>query len=370
MAVALAQPAQPELRRIDWRELMKKKNKVFLLIVSQCLCLYLLAGCQNVVATKSTTTLYTPTAITLPSETSTPLIKYQLTYISNCEYGFECMNAVDIGCLDTSTPCMGEQQVLFKIPGNEETPRIPIETASWSPDGKKVALEVVGEQGKMDIFVGDWNGKNWMNLTASPGYDEFNPNWSVDGKSVTYLAEFGDDASFIRVLSTNLMEQKTTQLLNPLTISFPFIEYIDWSPDGNRVVFTHSDGHGYEQIYLADIDGSNVRRITNRTESHFGPKFSPDGKWIMDNRDSVIGMAISNIYLLRVDGSDEHAITQDDIGLKWGQAWLPYGNWIAYTLSIENYSDIYLVDTDSLRQIRVTDHYGDETGPSWRIVLP
>jgi len=345
---------------------MKKRNKLLLLIISQCFCFYLLVSCQNITAT---TTFSTPTAIPLPSETSTPLIKYQLTYISNCEYGFECMNAVDIGCLDTSTPCMGEQQVLFKIPGNEETPRIPIRTASWSPDGKKVALVASGERG-MDIFVGDWNGENWVNLTVSPGYDEFNPNWSVDGKSVTYLAEFGDVASLIRVLSTNLMEQKTTQLLNPLTVSFPYIEYIDWSPDGNRVVFTQSDNYGYSQIYLADIDGSNVRQITNRTESHFDPKFSPDGKWIMDNRDSVIGMAISNIYLLRVDGSDEHAITQDDIGLKWGQAWLPDGNWIAYTLSIENHSDIYLVNTDSLQTIRVTDHYGNETGPSLRVVLP
>ncbi|HEY2824651.1 MAG TPA: hypothetical protein VGI83_03810, partial [Gemmatimonadales bacterium] len=42
-----------------------------------------------------------------------------------------------------------------------------------------------------------------------------------------------------------------------------------------RIAFTYQD-----DIWTADADGSNARRLTANVARDFGPRFSPDGQWI------------------------------------------------------------------------------------------
>lgn len=59
------------------------------------------------------------------------------------------------------------------------------------------------------------------------------------------------------------------------------------SPDGSTVAFTRQGGE--QGLYLIDIDGSNERLIFSGRDLLFGPKFSPDGQYIVfergDNKD-------------------------------------------------------------------------------------
>jgi len=55
---------------------------------------------------------------------------------------------------------------------------------------------------------------------------------------------------------------------------FPVLEP-DWSPDGTRIVFGY-DHEGFRGIYVIDVDGSNLRKLTNnRFEEEF-PAWRPD----------------------------------------------------------------------------------------------
>ena len=46
-----------------------------------------------------------------------------------------------------------------------------------------------------------------------------------------------------------------------------------WSPEGDKLVFTHSVGaqFGHQQIYTMNPDGTGITRITHTNDESFGP---------------------------------------------------------------------------------------------------
>ncbi|MGD8412665.1 MAG: S9 family peptidase [Candidatus Latescibacterota bacterium] len=58
------------------------------------------------------------------------------------------------------------------------------------------------------------------------------------------------------------------------------------SPDGKRVAFTVTEhdmqeGKSNSDIYLMDVDGSNLRRMTSNEKADYHPRWSPDGKYLL-----------------------------------------------------------------------------------------
>jgi TolB protein len=46
-----------------------------------------------------------------------------------------------------------------------------------------------------------------------------------------------------------------------------------WSPEGDKIVFTHALGAGFkhQQIYTMNPDGTDITRITFTNDESFGP---------------------------------------------------------------------------------------------------
>jgi dipeptidyl aminopeptidase/acylaminoacyl peptidase len=92
-------------------------------------------------------------------------------------------------------------------------------------------------------------------------------------------------------------------------------------PENNRLVYTStrdnmdmpvgnwSDSKDYPQgaeLYIADLDGSNVKRLTNNKWYEAEVSISPDGEWIVFGRQIDGEM---DLWRMRPDGSDEEQIT-------------------------------------------------------------
>jgi len=99
-----------------------------------------------------------------------------------------------------------------------------------------------------------------------------------------------------------------------------------WSPDGKKIAFaSYREGH-YAEIYIMNADGSNQTRIT-KTSGVASPDWSPDGKKIVFIE---YGLATS-ISIMNADGSNPTAV----IGaMGTNPKWSPDGTKIVYQSSL------------------------------------
>lgn len=102
------------------------------------------------------------------------------------------------------------------------------------------------------------------------------------------------------------------------------------------IVF-YSERDGNSEIYTMNSDGSNQQRLTYNTAQDFSPAFSPDGNsiaFVSDRDDSRSGFCSPNcnynLYVMNMDGSNVRRVTNLP-GAEWDPDWSPDGEFIAFT---------------------------------------
>ena len=126
-----------------------------------------------------------------------------------------------------------------------------------------------------------------------------------------------------------------------------------WSPDGHRIAFSSLD---QRQIYVINVDGTNLRELTPETDiphSHNrSPAWSPDGQQIAfsSSRNETGG-----IFLMDADGGNVRELTNGGEG---SPSWSPDGSQIAF--SVVGYIGVIDVDGNNLKLLT------EGTYPSWQ----
>ncbi len=103
-----------------------------------------------------------------------------------------------------------------------------------------------------------------------------------------------------------------------------------YSPDGKQIIFT-SQRDGDLEIYVMDADGQNQRRLTYGRGYDGGPFFSPDLRTILyrgDRRND--GKMNLQLRLIDVNGTNDRAITDNPI-FNWCPFWHPSGKCLIFT---------------------------------------
>lgn len=100
-------------------------------------------------------------------------------------------------------------------------------------------------------------------------------------------------------------------------------------------------------IYMMNDDGSNLRRLTNAAFDDNGPRWSPDGKQVVFERDFDASFIEHNqFFIIDADGRNErlfmHNHPSDD-----RPAWSPDGRHIAFSSERAGEWDIYVLNMDS-----------------------
>lgn len=101
------------------------------------------------------------------------------------------------------------------------------------------------------------------------------------------------------------------------------------SPDGTRIAFD-SDRDGERGVYVADADGSNVRRVTGEGFAAV-PSWSPDGKALAVVRAEPDRPSVWNLWLVDLASGDMRRLTTHRSGRPWGGSWFPDARRLAYS---------------------------------------
>jgi TolB protein len=139
-----------------------------------------------------------------------------------------------------------------------------------------------------------------------------------------------------------------------------------FSPDGQRVVFEVSpfDAEGDGSIYLANVDGTGLRRLTRNADDR-QPNWSPTGDRIVFQR---LKGEVWDGYTVRPDGTGLRNVTKTRRWSETDIAWSPDGRRIVY--STDEYSgqiaSLATVSRNGGRRARLTRSRGWYDGaPTW-----
>jgi Tol biopolymer transport system component len=219
---------------------------------------------------------------------------------------------------------------------------------AWSPDGRRVAFESVGDVNPA-LFVVNADGSGRRRLTRSYGRD-FSPAWSPNGRKIAFLSNRGGDAEIYVINTDGSRPRNLTR--NPAPDSV-----LAWSPDGRRIAFL-SKRDGNWQVYVMTADGSGQRRLTRGDADASSPVWSPDGRKIAytSTRNGNF-----EVFVMNADGSAHRNLTRN-AGRDLAPAWSPDGRRIAFGSVRNGKPGVYVVNADGSGHRRLTQH-GEQ--PLW-----
>ncbi|MBK8444036.1 MAG: M28 family peptidase [Sphingobacteriales bacterium] len=173
----------------------------------------------------------------------------------------------------------------------------------------------------MDIFSANADGSDLKNLTHTKGYDA-EGGVSPDGKLIVFCS---NRSAFEQTLSPE--DQKKLEI----------------------------DPAYFGEIYLMNVDGSQVRRLTQQKGYDGGPFFSPDGKRIIWRHFEEKGI-VADVFSMNLDGSDVQRLT--DFGaMSWAPYYHPSQEYFIFAsnkLGFSNF-ELYIADVAGKKEpVRIT----------------
>lgn len=246
---------------------------------------------------------------------------------------------------------------------------------AWSPDGTQIAFmsDSAGQGAIAQIYVMRSDGSHLRQLTNDNNYNS-EPNWSSDGKYLTYVTGVTKDVRKIYVM--NASDGGNARFLYDTPIYFLLGHYVRpmWSPNGKKLVFGKYNGT-HDSIYIADINVSdtaaalsNVCEITTGLNGDNGlPSWSPFGNKISFN--VLISGTTSTIYVAdAICNSNPQPITQN--GFEFGPSvWSADGNFIAFTKRVldgtQLRSQIYVMNSGGQNPTNISNNLASDRWANW-----
>ena len=154
----------------------------------------------------------------------------------------------------------------------------------------------------------------------------FSPVFASNGTAMFFhTGQTGDSRSALMSVDTTSPDLQVMSIVDDGARNY----HVQPSPDGRLVAFD-SDRDGDRGVYVADRDGSHVRRVSGAGYAAV-PTWAPDGRRIAFVRSETANPKVWNLWLLTLDSGELHRLTQYPFGQTWSASWFSDGQRLCYT---------------------------------------
>ena len=145
------------------------------------------------------------------------------------------------------------------------------DNAKWEEEHKQFRFEK--DAWRLDSYLFDFETRRATNVTAVERVSSYNSGlffWPNDATKLGFTALIDGNSHPFRMDRDGRNKVDLTKGAREFTYGF------NSSRDGKRIAY-----HKNYQVYLADADGSNAKRVPTGKPFDFVPTWSPDGKWVL-----------------------------------------------------------------------------------------
>ncbi|MBZ5605413.1 MAG: hypothetical protein LAO79_24205 [Acidobacteriia bacterium] len=222
--------------------------------------------------------------------------------------------------------------------------------------GSKIYF-VSDRTGNKEIWSMDYDGSNQSQITRYKSISTM-PAVSPDGKMVAFTT-YAQGNPKIMIYSTESLRR--VPFYNPVS---SVVETPEFTPDGRRMLFSATID-GWTQICEANVDGSDMRRISHVRSVEVSSKVNPK------NPSQVVYISGKSghqqLWKMNIDGGDQEMITSGE-GDVANPSWSPNGQFLAFAWT-RGYEiggfNIFVMDVAKRVPVQLTHVNGRNENPWW-----
>lgn len=218
---------------------------------------------------------------------------------------------------------------------------------SWTPNGRSILYNIVSDETSpimlMDITTG---AQKALTSSRSTSFQDYAPAVTPDGRNLIFARSAPNGTDLYSMPITGGTPQRLTSTRGKASGS------PSPSPDGLRVAFS-SDRTGYQDVYVADADGSNVEILT---PGGFGernwrdkPDWSPDGRFV-----AYQSGVPPSFQVMTVNVRDHSTRILTSEGRNIDPAWAPDSRHLVVASTRGDSQQLWVIDTQGGRPRQLT----------------
>jgi TolB protein len=151
------------------------------------------------------------------------------------------------------------------------------------------------------------------------------PSFASTGSAIFFQAHSGGGSALKRADADDAGVLHVATIADDSSKNY----HVQLSPDSRSIAFD-SDRDGVRGVYVADADGSDVRRVSGAGYAAV-PTWSPDGGRLAYVRAETERPQVWNLWVQDLASGETTRLTKHAYGQVWGAAWFPDGRRIAYS---------------------------------------
>ncbi|MFT7242854.1 MAG: TolB protein [Candidatus Azotimanducaceae bacterium] len=227
----------------------------------------------------------------------------------------------------------------------------PVLSATWSPDGNKIAYVSFENAGRPGIYIRDLQSGLVQQITNFAGLNGA-PSFSPDGKQLAMvLSKDGNPDIYV----LNLENRR----LRRITRHYGIDTEPSWRADGQAIVFTSNRG-GKPQIYQMQLSDLSIERLTFEGDYNAKASLLPDGSGLImvHRREGIFHIALLNLQRGRLTVLTETALDESP-------SIAPNGSMLIYATQVNGEGILAAVSIDGGVKFNLPSSEGDVREPAW-----